>query len=82
VKLPFTFRETGGVAHVEGALQLDRPAFDLGMASDPSAQWVSKAIGVQIEAGWPRAAKVKLFSLCLHPDTYFRVLYPGTPIGE
>jgi cytochrome b561/polyisoprenoid-binding protein YceI len=48
VKLPFTFRETGGVAHVEGALQLDRPAFDLGMASDPSAQWVSKAIGVQI----------------------------------
>lgn len=48
VKLPFTFRETAGVARVAGKLELDRTALDLGMASDAAGQWVSKTIAVEI----------------------------------
>jgi cytochrome b561 len=49
VVLPFRFSEADGVARVEGALELDRTALDLGMASDATADWVSKMIGVRIE---------------------------------
>jgi cytochrome b561 len=49
VTLAFTYRREGEVARVEGTTTLDRMAFDLGMASDPSAQWVSRRIEVKIE---------------------------------
>lgn len=55
VVLPFRFSETDGVARVEGALELDRTALDLGMASDATADWVSKMIGVRIEVSARRA---------------------------
>ena len=48
VVLPFTFDEANGVATVAGKLELDRTALDLGMMSDASGDWVSKAIGVEI----------------------------------
>jgi len=48
VVLPFTFDEADGVATVAGRLELDRTAVDLGMMSDASGDWVSKAIGVEI----------------------------------
>ncbi|MNE59226.1 hypothetical protein D3C80_1543100 [compost metagenome] len=48
VVLPFTFDEANGVATVAGRLELDRTALDLGMMSDASGDWVSKAIGVEI----------------------------------
>lgn len=49
VVLPFTFRETGGVATVEGRLQLDRTALNLGLETDATGDWVSKMIDVQIK---------------------------------
>lgn len=49
VVLPFTYDETSGVAMVEGKVELDRTAFDLGMASDAAGSWVSKAIEVMIK---------------------------------
>lgn len=48
VVLPFTFVEANGVATVAGRLELDRTLLDLGMMSDASGDWVSKAIGVEI----------------------------------
>ena len=56
VVLPFRFSESGGVAKVEGALELDRTALDLGMASDAAADWVSKMVGVRIEVSARRAS--------------------------
>ncbi|WP_087119539.1 cytochrome b/b6 domain-containing protein [Brevundimonas sp. SH203] len=56
VVLPFQFSESGGVAKVEGALELDRTALDLGMASDAAADWVSKMIGVRIEVSARRGS--------------------------
>ena len=56
VVLPFRFSESGGVAKVDGALELDRTALDLGMASDAAADWVSKMIGVRIEVSARRAS--------------------------
>lgn len=55
VVLPFTFSETGGVATVEGKLELDRTALNLGMESDATADWVSRMIGVQIKVSAKRA---------------------------
>lgn len=55
VVLLFRFTETNGVARVQGALELDRTALDLGMASDATADWVSKMIGVRIEVSARRA---------------------------
>ena len=49
VTLAFTFRRDGEIARVEGTTTLDRTDFDLGMASDPNAQWVSRDIEVRIE---------------------------------
>lgn len=48
VLLAFTFTETAGVAKVAGEATLDRTALDLGMTSDATADWVSKAIPVRI----------------------------------
>ncbi|HCQ53518.1 MAG TPA: hydrogenase, partial [Brevundimonas diminuta] len=36
-------------ATVEGRLELDRTALNMGMASDAGGDWVSKAIGVEIK---------------------------------
>lgn len=49
VVLPFTYDRTGNQAVVEGAVELDRTAFGLGMASDASGAWVSKAINVRVK---------------------------------
>jgi hypothetical protein len=49
VVLPFTFDEANGTATVEGRLELDRTALNMGMASDAGGDWVSKAIGVEIK---------------------------------
>jgi cytochrome b561 len=55
VVLPFTFSDTNGVAKVEGRLELDRTALNMGMVSDATADWVSKTIGVQIKVSARRA---------------------------
>lgn len=46
--LPFTYKPQGDTAVVEGNVELDRAALDLGMFSDPAAEWVSKIIKVRI----------------------------------
>ncbi|CAN7649387.1 YceI family protein [Rhizobium rhizogenes] len=48
VTLPFTYKMQGDKAEVEGDVELDRAALDLGMFSDPAAEWVSKTIAVRI----------------------------------
>lgn len=48
VLLPFTFNREGTTARVEGAVELDRIALGLGLASDANASWVSRAITVRI----------------------------------
>ncbi|WP_245297276.1 cytochrome b/b6 domain-containing protein [Rhizobium oryziradicis] len=48
VVLPFTLKINGTKAHMEGALELDRAAINMGMFSDPAADWVSKAIQVKV----------------------------------
>ncbi|MDO9607355.1 MAG: cytochrome b/b6 domain-containing protein [Brevundimonas sp.] len=55
VVLPFTYRESAGVATVEGRLELDRTALNLGLESDATGDWVSKMIGVQIKVSARRA---------------------------
>jgi len=55
VVLPFTFREADGVATVAGRLQLDRTALNLGLESDPTGDWVSKMIEVQVRVSARRA---------------------------
>lgn len=55
VVLPFTFRLAGGVATVEGRLELDRTALNMGMESDATGDWVSKMIDVQIKVSARRA---------------------------
>lgn len=49
VVLPFTFEEKDGTAKVQGKVELDRTALDLGMVSDPTADWVSRMIDVTID---------------------------------
>jgi cytochrome b561/polyisoprenoid-binding protein YceI len=48
VVLPFTYDRNGDQAVVKGQVELDRTAFDLGMASDAAGAWVSKAVNVTI----------------------------------
>lgn len=48
VTLPFIYSLQGDKAQVEGNVELERAALDLGMFSDPAAEWVSKAIEVKI----------------------------------
>lgn len=55
VVLPFTFDEASGVASVEGKVQLDRTAFDMGMVSDAAGNWVSKSVDVAVKVRATRA---------------------------
>ncbi|MBB4952938.1 cytochrome b561 [Agrobacterium vitis] len=48
VVLPFTLKINGTKAHMDGALELDRAAINMGMFSDPAADWVSKTIQVKV----------------------------------
>ncbi|MBB3809645.1 cytochrome b/b6 domain-containing protein [Pseudochelatococcus contaminans] len=48
VTLPFRLIIDNGVANVEGTVELDRTELDLGMFSDPAAEWVSQMIDVKI----------------------------------
>lgn len=48
VVLPFTLTMTGGQAKAVGKLKLDRTTLNLGLYSDPSADWVSQMIDVEI----------------------------------
>lgn len=48
VVLPFTYKPEGNIATVDGNIELDRAALNLGMFSDPAAEWVSKTIAVTI----------------------------------
>lgn len=50
VTLPFTFTLDieGDTARMEGQSELSRAAFDLGMASDPGADWVADEIQVDV----------------------------------
>lgn len=48
VSLRFTLRITGGRAHAEGRLGLDREALNMGLRSDPTGQWVTRQIEVNI----------------------------------
>jgi polyisoprenoid-binding protein YceI len=56
VKLPFTLTVSGDVATMQGALNLDRTALNLGQKSDAAGDWVSKTIPVTIRV---RATKAK-----------------------
>jgi len=46
--LPFTLAIVGKAATMTGALTLDRTQLDIGMSSDPGADWVAKAVSVRI----------------------------------
>ena len=48
VKLPFTLRINGTTAVMAGSTTIDRLAFDMGAKSDPSAQWVSRPITLNL----------------------------------
>ena len=48
VTLPFTLDISGRNAKASGTLTLDRIALDLGMSSDPDAEWVSRNIDLSI----------------------------------
>lgn len=48
VVLPFDLKITGDDARMTGKVELDRTALDLGMYSDPSAEWVSQAISLTV----------------------------------
>jgi cytochrome b561 len=48
VKLPFTLAIAGNKATMRGTTSIDRLAFGMGAASDPSGAWVSKQIGLTI----------------------------------
>lgn len=55
VVLPFTLKIKGGEAEMRGALTLDRIALDLGVGSDPTADWVSRSIAVEVRVKAQRA---------------------------
>lgn len=49
VRLPFTLTIDGSTARARGEVQLDRTALDVGMVSDPTADWVSRNIAVTFD---------------------------------
>jgi cytochrome b561 len=53
--LPFTLRLNGVRAVMEGTAEIDRREADLGMSSDPDAEYVSRAIGVRVHVEAVRA---------------------------
>lgn len=48
LELPFTLTIDGDQATVEGATEIDRLAYQIGVGSDPQAAWVSKTIGLKV----------------------------------
>ncbi|MBU6372098.1 MAG: YceI family protein [Alphaproteobacteria bacterium] len=56
VVLPFTLEIKGGEAEMRGEVTLDRIALDLGVGSDPTADWVSRSIVVEVRVKAKRAA--------------------------
>ena len=48
IALPFNLRIEGDRAIMDGRVRLNRRAADLGMGSDPDAEWVSADIDVVI----------------------------------
>jgi cytochrome b561 len=55
VTLPFTLTVDGAKAKMEGKATLDRIVRQIGVKSDPSAEWVSKEIGVTVSLAATRA---------------------------
>ena len=55
IRLPFTLRIEGGRAVMDGAATIDRREADLGMGSDPDAEYVSREIGVRVHVEAARA---------------------------
>lgn len=55
VDLPFTLRIDGDRATMDGTADLDRRELDLGMASDPDFEYVSRDIGVRVHVVATRA---------------------------
>ncbi len=54
-RLPFTLRIAGDRAIMEGTATIDRRDADLGMESDPDAEYVSREIGVRVRVEATRA---------------------------
>lgn len=48
VVMPFTYRRARDVAWVDGTVQLNRTALNMGQTSDPVGQWVSQLIEVTV----------------------------------
>jgi polyisoprenoid-binding protein YceI len=48
VKLPFTLTIAGNVATMRGAATVDRLALGMGRESDPAAEWVDRAVQIQV----------------------------------
>lgn len=55
VTLPFTLTITGATAKMDGKTTLDRIARQIGLKSDPNAEWVSKDIAVTVSLVATRA---------------------------
>jgi cytochrome b561 len=55
VTMPFTLAITGADATMTAALTLDRVALNMGMKSDPNAEWVSRQIALAIRVRAKRA---------------------------
>ncbi|MEO9790036.1 MAG: cytochrome b/b6 domain-containing protein [Aurantimonas coralicida] len=50
VTVPFRFEQDGdGTAHVVGSATVDRTAFDLGVANDPTGQYLDRAVTIRFE---------------------------------
>ncbi len=54
-RLPFTLDITGNRATMDGAISIDRRDANLGMASDPDAEFVSREIAVRVHVEAQRA---------------------------
>lgn len=55
VTLPFTLKIDGAKATMQGTATLDRIARQIGLKSDPNAEWVSKDITVSVSLAATRA---------------------------
>lgn len=52
---PLVLTIDGATLRIEGTVELDRAAVDMGMESDPEGQYVSRSIGIRIEVRATRA---------------------------
>lgn len=55
LELPFTLRIEGDRARMDGHAEIQRREANLGMESDPDADWVSRAIGIDVHVEATRA---------------------------